>query len=419
MSTTEEQLEQIVIDDAWSHQTAAGIDELRQRAQTLADTQRERVHRAQASLDELRRHIQAEIGSQDQLIDQKSRELDDRNTRVEEREKKLHDQREDVAEQSKMLQQLKEEQTKQQDQWEQLRQRYATQQDDLFSQLNQRLQGDSQQATDRQDSNGQQLKLELWEFELQKLESELQEATKKREASEAELSKRERLLEEQQGRQQMEDGESPDFEDMRSQLELALGEVHDLKSANESVQKKLQSVHGGGTYPVIDSSSDWETQKREMLAHLESSCDETDEEQVADRQTADDIIRKTDQLLTGKQREIDELKQLLEEQSSNIGDVAVGAAAIAGILEDDELIMQERETLSAMQDEWRQKLRIAEVDISMERAKLARDRADLEEKIQELERQLEQSGSGENTKENSSKANRGRWLERLGLKSDD
>jgi len=370
MSTMEEQLEHTVIDDVWSRQTAADIDELRQRAQTLADTQRERVHHAQASLDELRRHIQAELGCQDQLIDQKSRELDDRNARVEEREKKLRDQREDVAEQSKMLQQLKEEHAKQQDQWEQLRQRCATQQDDLFSQLNQRF----------EQLGAQQANLP---------------------------------------RQQSKDGESADFEDMRSQLELALGEIHDLKSANGTLKKQLESVHGGGTYPVISSDLDWETQKKEMLARLEASGDETGEEQVTNRQRSNDIIKKTDQLLTDKQREIDELKQLLEEQSSNIGDVAVGAAAIAGILEDDELIMQERENLAAMQDEWRQKLRIAEVDISMERAKLARGRADLEDRIQDLERQLAQSGSGENTKGKSSSANRGRWLERLGLKSDD
>ena len=134
--------------------------------------------------------------------------------------------------------------------------------------------------------------------------------------------------------------------------------------------------------------------------------------------TIDGTIRITDTIVQEKDREIRELKQLLNEQSQSVGTMAVGAAALGGILDSDEIIRQQRERLAQLQDEWETKMRQAEIDISMERAKLARERADLEEVQRSLEDQRQARRpaveDGDTTKPSSPQ--RGRWLSRLGLR---
>ena len=141
------------------------------------------------------------------------------------------------------------------------------------------------------------------------------------------------------------------------------------------------------------------------------------------RATIESTISITDDVVAHKDREIAELKLLLSQQSSNIGDLAVGAAAIAAALDEDELIQQERAKLAQLQDEWKSKLRQAEIDISVERAKITRDRAEIEDKLAAYEKDRARhvadgttpSDAGDATK----KPARGRWLARLGLKDGD
>ncbi len=129
----------------------------------------------------------------------------------------------------------------------------------------------------------------------------------------------------------------------------------------------------------------------------------------------------TDEVVAQKDREIAEMRQLLEEQAGNIGSIAVGATAIAGILDQDELIAQERARLAQVQGEWREKLRQAEIDISVQRATIARDRAQIDEKLANHQFDLDRikaaspmaPGSGPGTKPSR------RWLSRLGIKEVD
>jgi hypothetical protein len=81
------------------------------------------------------------------------------------------------------------------------------------------------------------------------------------------------------------------------------------------------------------------------------------------------------------------------------------------------LIRDERENLRRQQEEWREKLRRAEVEISVERAKFARERIELDERIRNFEEQLSAAPSGE-PNEQDNKAPRGNWLSRLGLKDE-
>ncbi|MBW3596516.1 MAG: hypothetical protein KY475_04490, partial [Planctomycetes bacterium] len=139
------------------------------------------------------------------------------------------------------------------------------------------------------------------------------------------------------------------------------------------------------------------------------------------RLSIEDAVRRTDEAVAAKDREIAELQRMLDQQSSTLGEVAVGAQAIAHMLDQDEIVRQERENLQKVQEEWRQKLRQAEVDISLERAKLARERSKLEEQVQNIESErarLESATGGAAGEAGAKKANR-RWLARLGLKEDE
>lgn len=173
--------------------------------------------------------------------------------------------------------------------------------------------------------------------------------------------------------------------------------------------------------PSLVPGLDWESQKQLLLAQLESEYDERDPRQSETKRSLEQTIRATGRLVEERDHEITELRKLLETQSANLGSVAVGAAAVAQMLDNDDLIREERENLRRMQDEWTEKLRKAEVDISMERAKLARERAQLEEKLQaiESERSRSPSPSGDNGPRSADKTPRSRWLARLGLSQEE
>jgi hypothetical protein len=95
--------------------------------------------------------------------------------------------------------------------------------------------------------------------------------------------------------------------------------------------------------------------------------------------------------------------------------VAIGAAAIAQMFDTDELIQQERQKLKEIQLEWETKLRQAEIDLSMERAKLARERTQLESELEEAKRCLPADAATEVAKGGRTR----KWLEHLGLKDEN
>ena len=63
--------------------------------------------------------------------------------------------------------------------------------------------------------------------------------------------------------------------------------------------------------------------------------------QKADKLTVQGAIKITDQVVAEKEQEIRELRRVLDSQSQQVGDVAVGAAAFTQLLDNDELIRQE------------------------------------------------------------------------------
>ncbi|HEV7226739.1 MAG TPA: hypothetical protein VGN42_28785 [Pirellulales bacterium] len=213
--------------------------------------------------------------------------------------------------------------------------------------------------------------------------------------------------------------------DMQRRYQLAMDDVRELKKKNADLEKQ-RGGGGGHSAPSGPPSDgmDWEAQKRRMLAALEANenDDEGDEEEKAERLRIRDVIAKTEAVLAAKDQEIADLKQLLDSQSGNIGEMAIGAQAIAEMLNQDEVVTAERERLLLLQKEWEEKLRQAEIEMSVQRAKIARERAEIEERQRQFQQQQAEHGGDETSSTDGGKGKkppRGRWLTRLGLKEQD
>ncbi len=206
--------------------------------------------------------------------------------------------------------------------------------------------------------------------------------------------------------------------DLRRRYELTLEDLRALKGDNARLQEQLketQSAPPAGP-PASSGPLDWEAEKQRILAALESDFDEEHQEDRRQRTELQQIVERTDQVIAEKDAEIAELKQLLENQSASVGALAVGAAALDEIFDKDAVIQEERQNLAQLQEEWREKLRQAEVDLSVERAKLARQRTEVEEKLCLLEERGAKNDAPPTGGAVPEKPPRSRWLNRLGLK---
>lgn len=207
-----------------------------------------------------------------------------------------------------------------------------------------------------------------------------------------------------------------EIERLEQRLRMALDDLRDAKNL-ESERTVRESA---GESPEDTIGLDWETQKKQLLARWDQPGGDANQKGEIQR-----IIAETDEIVGRKDEEICELQRLLQQQSENIGGMAIGAAAIEGLLETDELIRQERERLEALQAQWREKFRQAEIETSMERAKLARERRELESRLEELKRDQARCAEeraafqAELQSNRQSNAPRNRWFNRLGLRDDD
>jgi chromosome segregation ATPase len=211
-----------------------------------------------------------------------------------------------------------------------------------------------------------------------------------------------------------EDGE--DGDSLRRRYEMSIDDLRELKARNEELQEQLARARqgGGGNAGQISTGVlNWEAEKQRILAALEADFEEEKEEDREEKIKIQEVIRRTDRVVAEKNKEIGELRALLESQTNNIGSMSVGAAALGQILDTDALIQEERKNLARLQEECRDKLRQAEVEISLERAKIARERSQLDEKLRALVQQgVNLTAAAE---KQPAKPPRGRWLARLGL----
>jgi len=203
-------------------------------------------------------------------------------------------------------------------------------------------------------------------------------------------------------------------------------ELADLKRQNSDLASQLAEAQSSLHNPphlylstLNQESMTWEQRKKLIMKQFEDeTAAEVHTEQSHNRIEIEDVLRTTQAEIDRRDNEIAELKSIVEQQSNTHEGVAIGAAAIAQMLDSDELVKLEREKLAAIQCECEGKIREAEIQISTERAKLSRERADLESQTRILAEQTvnlpPRSNSIAETKVDGKPVRR--WLEHLGLR---
>jgi len=210
--------------------------------------------------------------------------------------------------------------------------------------------------------------------------------------------------------------------DLRERYALAMEDLRDLRRENARLQGQLKEAENTrqAAPPALATGGplNWEAEKQRILAQLASDFDDDDEDQ-RQRLEIEQVVERTERILADKDAEVAELKQLLDNQSASVGSLAVGAAALGEMLDKDAIVQEERKNLAQLQAEWREKLRKAEVELSLERAKLARERTQLDEKLRLIEEHAGSASDGVAGNASPGKPPRSRWLTRLGLNDPD
>lgn len=186
-------------------------------------------------------------------------------------------------------------------------------------------------------------------------------------------------------------------------LGVAKREIEDLRNQNSDLaaqvakQQVLQS-NSAAQAQCDEENLSWEDRKRVIMQQF---LEEDEEHTSPVRVEIEQVIASTDRELEKRDLHIAELQNRLD--SSN----ATDANNTQVLIDQDDLVQQERARLQEIQKEWEEKLRQAEIDLSMERAKLARERTELE--------------SAKAEKELDDKPDKGRtrkWLDHLGLRDE-
>jgi hypothetical protein len=153
-----------------------------------------------------------------------------------------------------------------------------------------------------------------------------------------------------------------------------------LRKANEQLERKNQQA----SKPAAEQLT-WEQRKRQLLA--QGSTDETDKPAAQEPTSLDDTVRMTDEVILQKDQKIAELMSKLQRLQDAVEEAAREKMEQANA---DQTMAQtaEQERLRKLQEEWREKLRGAEVEIAVQRAENARRRAELDEKARDIEAQL-------------------------------
>jgi hypothetical protein len=211
-------------------------------------------------------------------------------------------------------------------------------------------------------------------------------------------------------------------EDLQRRLESALADLHEARNKNGELQQQLAKARSTAAKTSQQGPKtgrlDWESEKKRILEALEADGAAADEAQETERLGIVEVLRTTDEVIAAKDREIRELKRRLEEAAGRIAANVPDATPVEQILNKDAIVQEERRRLEQLQQECRNKLRQAEVELAVERAKMARQRAEIEEHRHAAETppMLPAAQDGDDSADRSS---RRRWMARLGLTAAD
>ncbi|MEN6557612.1 MAG: hypothetical protein ABFC54_05475 [Thermoguttaceae bacterium] len=171
-----------------------------------------------------------------------------------------------------------------------------------------------------------------------------------------------------------------------SQAESQPAEMEELRQANlrivdlqEQLAKARSTTARRSRSSCEHAELDWEAEKKRILAALEADAEPDDEIAQTERMTVVEVLRTTDEVIAAKDDEIESLKRRLGEAERALAGKTSDRELVEQAVNSDAVIREEREQLKRLQAEWREKLRQAEVELALERAKIARQRAEIEE----------------------------------------
>lgn len=204
--------------------------------------------------------------------------------------------------------------------------------------------------------------------------------------------------------------------DFQRRFELAVEDVRELKTKNAQLEARLAERKPASSAAVDTTSMDWESQKRRLLASLdEENEEEIDEPRRKERTTIAATIEMTDAVVAEKDLEIKDLRDQLAANSGKEDNTHVASdAALNEIVDADEIVQQHRQRLAELEAQMDKTLRAAELELSVERARMARQKVELEELREELAHRESQVGDSPVTT-----GPKRRWLSKLGLSGDD
>jgi chromosome segregation ATPase len=222
---------------------------------------------------------------------------------------------------------------------------------------------------------------------------------------------------EQQCAAQKEIAATQEPSDLQRRFELAVDDVRELKQRIAELEDELQSAKSSGgrsSAPSVGGGS-WEAMKKKMLANLEGEGEDVDEQRQEERATIQDTIRITEEALARKDRELAELKSRLAEAAIASPD---RNEAVEQLIDADEIIAEHRARIAQLEIEITAKLREAELELSVERAKITRETAHLAELRAEIDSHRATGGDTHAGPGNLQHPKR-RWLSKLGLNADE
>jgi hypothetical protein len=229
------------------------------------------------------------------------------------------------------------------------------------------------------------------------------------------------------------DGVTADEPTMTSKSELDAtqqasdqAELQRLRAEVNLLRERLQSEPAS-----TRSAFCWEQEKLRILRELESDGHSTGPDPHAEqRRRLQQSLQITDEIVSASRREVAEWKRKVEQVLNQASADRVSTQESIDHDPDEAAELQEeRDRLLALQQQTREKMRQAEVAMSLERAKLARDRGELQAKmlameteraalLEQLQAATQQGNSARGVTRNGKQTGAGRWLSRLGLRED-
>lgn len=214
---------------------------------------------------------------------------------------------------------------------------------------------------------------------------------------------------------------------LRKELEIMEQQNTDLASQIADTNVKRTVSQSGGTSETMT----WEERKEMILKQMEDDSFDAEvflddlqgKSSVTGSQEVTDPITFVEQLhdelmkergrAERHESELHELQTLLQQQDSD-------ASSLAAVVDADTVVQAERSKLRELKADWEERFRESEIAASLERAKLSRERQQLELENAKLQEQLAQvARRADQFDADASSAPSRRWLAKLGIAETD